>query len=327
MKATFQTFSQSSFVPAVGAMRVLFAYDGSEHAEAALQLLQDLPLYEGSTILALSVLPTQWISGHEALRAALDRIPGRFTQRNIQVTTELKAGNPAATINDTARLREMNLIVMGAKGLRATLGILLGGVAQQVVEYAQCPVLIVRAPYKGIKKVLVVTDGSKHSQLALEYLAPLCAPDREHPDVPPMRKRCCLLPESAEVHVMHILPPSIPPEAAMSTWAVGPEVMYPVPAKPIDRQAIEAEEHKAGQQLLSQALHLMQEGGISARGVLKRGDAATEILEYSRAHDIDLIVCGSRGLSPVASWLLGSVSRKLVHYATCSVLVVRAAKG
>ncbi len=308
-------------------MRVLFAYDGSEHAEAALQLLHDLPLYEGSTILALTVLPTQWIGGHEELQAALERIPKRFARRGIQITTELKAGNPAATINDTARLKEMNLIVIGAKGLRATLGILLGGVAQQVVEYAQCPVLIVRAPYKGIQRVLVVTDGSKHSQLALEFLAPLCAPDREHPNLPPARKRCCLLPETAEVHVMHILPPSIPPETAMSAWAVGPEVMYPIPAKPIDHQAIEAEEQKAGQQLLHQALNMLQDGQIQARGVLKRGDAATEILEYAREHSIDLIVCGSRGLNPVASWLLGSVSRKLVHYATCSVLVVRAPKG
>jgi nucleotide-binding universal stress UspA family protein len=54
-----------------------------------------------------------------------------------------------------------------------------------------------------------------------------------------------------------------------------------------------------------------------------RGDAATEIIQFARQHEIDLIVSGSRGLSPVTSWLLGSVSRKLVHYASCSVLIVK----
>jgi nucleotide-binding universal stress UspA family protein len=42
-----------------------------------------------------------------------------------------------------------------------------------------------------------------------------------------------------------------------------------------------------------------------------------------KQNQIDLIVAGSRGLSRVRSWLLGSVSRKLVHYSGCSVLIVR----
>jgi nucleotide-binding universal stress UspA family protein len=56
---------------------------------------------------------------------------------------------------------------------------------------------------------------------------------------------------------------------------------------------------------------------------LRRGDAATEILQLAKEKHIDLIVAGSRGLSQVSAWLLGSVSRKLIHYAKCSVLVVR----
>ncbi len=62
---------------------------------------------------------------------------------------------------------------------------------------------------------------------------------------------------------------------------------------------------------------------MEASSVLLRGDAATEIIEYVKTNQIDLIVSGSRGLSEVRGWLLGSVSRKLVHYAGCSVLVVK----
>jgi nucleotide-binding universal stress UspA family protein len=67
----------------------------------------------------------------------------------------------------------------------------------------------------------------------------------------------------------------------------------------------------------------LESGGIQAKGVLLRGDAATEIIEYVNANQVDLIIAGSRGLSQMKRLLLGSLSRKLVHYAGCSVLLVK----
>jgi nucleotide-binding universal stress UspA family protein len=48
-------------------------------------------------------------------------------------------------------------------------------------------------------------------------------------------------------------------------------------------------------------------------------DAATEIIEYVKAHQIDLILAGSSGQSQIKRLLLGSQSSKFVHYAGCSV--------
>jgi nucleotide-binding universal stress UspA family protein len=67
----------------------------------------------------------------------------------------------------------------------------------------------------------------------------------------------------------------------------------------------------------------LKSSGVQATSILKRGDAATEIIEYVKANHVDLIAAGSRGLSQVRGWLLGSVSRKLLHYAGCSVLIVK----
>ncbi len=67
--------------------------------------------------------------------------------------------------------------------------------------------------------------------------------------------------------------------------------------------------------------------GLEVETVLRRGDAATEIIDYTKEAGINLIVAGSRGLSQVTGWLLGSVSRKIIHYANCSVLVVKSAEG
>jgi nucleotide-binding universal stress UspA family protein len=64
-----------------------------------------------------------------------------------------------------------------------------------------------------------------------------------------------------------------------------------------------------------------------ATSQLSQGDAATEIIEYAKNASMDLIVVGSRGLSRIRGLLLGSVSRKLVHYAGCSVLIVKSGTG
>jgi len=62
------------------------------------------------------------------------------------------------------------------------------------------------------------------------------------------------------------------------------------------------------------------------------GEVHTEILEGSPAEAIldvvkvrkcNLIVMGSRGLGRLAGALLGSQSQKVVHHATCPVLIVR----
>jgi len=298
----------------------LLAYDSSEHAQAAVNLLLDLsknPLSSAHSnqVTMLSVLPTQGISPHETMQAAIERDEQRLKAAGFQTKSVLIAGNPAATINTYAEQQQSDLIVIGAKGLRSALGILLGGVAQQVVEYSNSPVLVVRAPYNGLHKILLVVDGSTPSKQAVEYLVPLC-PGGE-------RQRCSWLPASVEVTVMHVLPPPITQETTLRAWALGPEALYPAPIAPLDTASLEAAEERNGEALLAQTLDLLRMGKVEAESLMVRGDAAEEILEMAQSKNIDLIVCGSRGLSAISGWLLGSVSRKLVHYANCSVLIIK----
>jgi nucleotide-binding universal stress UspA family protein len=86
---------------------------------------------------------------------------------------------------------------------------------------------------------------------------------------------------------------------------------------------LRTKEDKEGQALVDSTLEALQGMGKPAEGILKRGDAATEIMAVVKEHNIDLLISGSRGLTPIRSWMMGSVSRKLVHYSGCSVLVVR----
>jgi nucleotide-binding universal stress UspA family protein len=175
-------------------------------------------------------------------------------------------------------------------------------VAQQVVEYAPCPVLVVRAPYNGLRRVLLVTDGSASSQQAVQFLGGL-----------PM-------PVGARFWVMHVLPSLPIPMMIVMT----PTGNVPMAFQDSEEAAgLRTKEDKEGQALVDSTLEALQGMGKPAEGILKRGDAATEIMAVVKEHNIDLLISGSRGLTPIRSWMMGSVSRKLVHYSGCSVLVVR----
>ena len=53
------------------------------------------------------------------------------------------------------------------------------------------------------------------------------------------------------------------------------------------------------------------------------GDAAQEILSYTRNKEIELIVMGNRGMGAFSRTILGSVSNKIVNSSPVSVLVVK----
>jgi len=57
--------------------------------------------------------------------------------------------------------------------------------------------------------------------------------------------------------------------------------------------------------------------------LVREGFAADEICRVAEEEKCDLIAIGSRGLSAVERWWLGSVSDRVVHHAPCDVLVIR----
>jgi len=59
------------------------------------------------------------------------------------------------------------------------------------------------------------------------------------------------------------------------------------------------------------------------KALVLRGDPAEQIIARAKRERAELIVMGSRGLSDIRSFLLGSVSHKVTAHAPCSVLVVR----
>ncbi|GIK42905.1 MAG: hypothetical protein BroJett011_67380 [Chloroflexota bacterium] len=283
-------------------LQILLAVDGSEHTEAAVQLLCHLPLPPGSHVIAAGV-----VTPHRKPAATLREVQ-LLLRDKVRTTMECLSGHPAQAFTEFAKVHQSNLIVIGATGLRAVLGILLDGVAQQVVEAADRPVLVVRSPCRGLRQVLLVAEDSPNSRAAVNYLARFPFPTR------------------TQVRVMYVLPPR---HAAVSYPFAYPAVLQGLPPPLITNEAAEAMEEELaykeseGRAIIEQAVKTLRIAGKAAKGVLTWGDAAAEIMAYSETQAIDLIVTGSRGLGKVEGWLRGSISRKLIHSAGCSVLLVK----
>ena len=76
---------------------------------------------------------------------------------------------------------------------------------------------------------------------------------------------------------------------------------------------------------LKEAAEIAARQGIDLKTELLLGNPADEIVAFGDAIDADLIVVGSRGYGAIASALLGSVSRAVLHESRRPVLVVRGA--
>lgn len=288
---------------------ILLGVDGSEHSLAGVALLRDLPCAAQSRVLAMTVWNGRSPLDRARLAAALGDAHKRLEGGCAAVQTDFLEGHAAETIVRKAKENQAALIVVGAKGLRSTLGILLGGVAQQVVEHAHCPVLVVRAPYTGLHRVLLVTDGSATSQAAVAFLA------------------CFAMPKDVLVEVCHVVPPGALPQFTTGTWPVGHEVVPILSDNELaEMEAMHQQERESGRALVEKTAATLTAAKLRAESVLLEGDAATEILRYARKTRPDLIVAGSRGLSEIKGWWMGSVSRKLVNNAACSILVVKGAE-
>ena len=68
---------------------------------------------------------------------------------------------------------------------------------------------------------------------------------------------------------------------------------------------------------------LAAHAGLKPRLRIVTGHPAEQIVRVAEEHRIELIILGHRGHGVFERWLLGSVSRTVIAYAHCAVMVVR----
>jgi len=77
-------------------------------------------------------------------RRYLDYLSRLAQDRGLQTGQVIRHGIPHSEIANLAREQSVDLIIIGQVGRRGPRRVLIGSVAERVIEYAPCPVLVVR---------------------------------------------------------------------------------------------------------------------------------------------------------------------------------------
>lgn len=77
------------------------------------------------------------------------------------------------------------------------------------------------------------------------------------------------------------------------------------------------------EETLVRAVQSLGRTDLDVETIAEPGDPAEAILRLAEQRGADLVVVGSKGMSGVGRFLLGSVPNKVSHHAPCSVLIVR----
>jgi nucleotide-binding universal stress UspA family protein len=141
--------------------RILVPLDFSPSAEAVLEWAVHLAEEHGSTLVLLHAyhLPAEfqslegaylppdfWTSVKTEAGKALAQHAEAAARRGVAVETVLREGHPASVIEEEAERQRADLVVIGTRGLTGLKHLLLGSVAERVVQRVHCPVLTVKMP-------------------------------------------------------------------------------------------------------------------------------------------------------------------------------------
>jgi len=84
----------------------------------------------------------------------LDKIAGKLREAGLKVKVQLKVGSPFMEILRAAQSENADLIVLGTHGRTGLAHVLMGSVAERVVQKSPCPVLTTRHPDRKFKHPL-----------------------------------------------------------------------------------------------------------------------------------------------------------------------------
>lgn len=296
-------------------MKILLFTDGSAYSEMAISNLEALRLPSQTQVTAMTVVPEQTFLGgitfgtlkggssikkteqeQRSVELLQGAIKGLSTSR-LKVDRLVQWGNPAEKILRVAEERDTSLIVLGAKGVADSPPFLLGGITQKVMKYARASVLLARNKPATIRRVLFATDGSKYSEAVAQFLMRL-----------PLPRRCqIIVVTSLQSHI----------EALVSMPTLDLETNQRLIAQ------LKAAEEEQARQLIAKSKEQLETKGYKTVSLVIRGGAAESILKAAEECDPDIIALGSKGLTGIEQFLLGSVAERVARYARCSVLIGR----
>ncbi len=207
-------------------------------------------------------------------------------QERVLIKTVREEGETYERIVDLADAENADIIVMGRRGLRQLERAMVGSVTARVIGHTQRDVLVVpKDATVGWKKVIVGTDGSRFSAVAVEKAISFAA--------------------------------SYGGSLAVISVVDVPTELYAESPKAVEDLIRKAKADTAAVKSRAEA------SGVATETFVGEAEADEAILRLARDQAADVIVVGSHGRTGLRRLLMGSVTEKVIGSAVCPVLVVR----
>ncbi|MCL5062344.1 MAG: universal stress protein, partial [Nitrospiraceae bacterium] len=276
---------------------MLVAIDGSESSMHALKESFKLARNEKSWITVVSVVPEYkgdldlvavgnvMASMRRPCEDALHKAEELAKAEGALIKTVCEEGEAYERIIDLAEAENCELIVMGRRGLSRLERALVGSVTARVIGHSHIDVLVVPSTTEiGWKKILLATDGSKYSKAAAERVIDFAG---EY---------------GGELRVVSVV--DVPAEF----YGEAPDAVEDLIKKA--KGYVEDVKRQA------------EASGIKTETFVREGEAYKAILDLAKEQNANAIVMGSHGRTGLKRLLMGSVTEKVIGYASCPVLVV-----
>ncbi len=138
---------------------IIVAYDGSEHANRALEIGIDLAKKYNAKLDVVEVIDTAMLTGmglapvpaevvdqiYTKAKREVEMAKNKAVQAGLSnVSGETLEGDPASSLLDYAGKNGADLIITGSRGLSTLKRIVLGSVSTRIVQESKIPVLVVK---------------------------------------------------------------------------------------------------------------------------------------------------------------------------------------
>jgi len=285
---------------------ILVPLDGSNLGELALVYAKELAAVFASEIHLISVCEGRAAEHSRMIQIYIEKTaeqlrldiprPGAIVKAEI-----LDGEHPADRILDYAQQKKVDLIITVSHGHSGILPWTMGSTANKIVHGAHVSVLLVRAAAAKKKrkltnvfgKILLPLDGSATADQVLPYAVEMA--DKLKSQITLL----CIVESGQHVHT------------------IGGQNFIQ-----FSEQYVSAMKEELAVYLDRTVKKFDEKNGL-VRGELRMGNAAEEIIKFSKEANIRLIVMSCHGKSGLREWVFGSVSNKVLHSSKIPLLLVK----
>lgn len=283
--------------------KILVPLDGSKTAEQVFPGVADMASAFGSEVIMLGVCEPEDTEFGQACRLYVrneaDVLQGKIG--NVaKVKVVVVVGKPDREILDYAQKEAVSLLVMTSHGRSGIMPWSLGGTVSKVLREAGVPLVVVRVREEApaaeeaclFRRILVPLDGLENGAAVLPYVAAIAQK------------------LDSEVILLQVV------EAGKHVHTIGGLGYIPYKDQDLNQKKKEALDYLSG-------VAVGVAGAKASVNVeVRSGDSAKEIIGCATKMNCSLIAVSGHVHSVLDAWTYGSVTAKILHAGSHSVLLV-----